>query len=120
MNQQRILKAAPLSTTLSCPPRMREEPFRPVPARPLPTEEPTPFRRRAKERLTVTLPVDLLDRLRNAVSWTPHLTLARLIQESVTQYVDALEEKNGQPFPQRMQELKGGRPRQIRPDSIPV
>ncbi len=83
-----------------------------------PNTVPSKPMRKAKERLTVTLRVDLLERLRNAVFWTPNLTLARLIQEAVTQYVDALEEKNGEPFSRRIHELKGGRPRQIRAETL--
>ena len=70
-----------------------------------------------KQRLTVTLPSGLLDRLRNAVYWTPALTLAGLIDDAVEAKLLELEAQNGEPFPARIEELKGGRPRQIRPAS---
>jgi hypothetical protein len=73
-----------------------------------------------KQRLTVTLPVDLLDRLRNAVYWTPGLTLAGFIEAAVATKLDALEAQNGEPFPSRMEQLKGGRPRQIQPSARAV
>jgi hypothetical protein len=74
-------------------------------------------RRSVKQRLTVTMPANLLDRLRNAVYWTPALTLAGVIQTAVESKLQELENQNGEPFPPRVEELKGGRPRQIRPAS---
>lgn len=72
-------------------------------------------RRAVKQRLTVTMPTNLLDRLRNAVYWTPALTLAGVIQTAVESRLQELENQNGEPFPPRVEELKGGRPRRIRP-----
>lgn len=63
-----------------------------------------------KERLTVHLPVDLIDRIKNAVYWTPGLTLAGLAEEALTAAVEKLERQRGEPFPPRKAELKGGRP----------
>lgn len=63
-----------------------------------------------KERLTVHLPVDLIDRVKNAVYWTPGLTLAGLAEEALTAAVEKLERQRGEPFPPRKAELKGGRP----------
>ena len=74
-------------------------------------------KRPVKQRLTITLPADMLDRLRNAVYWTPYLTLAGFIETAVTAKLDEIEKQNGEPFPTRSQELKGGRPRRIHPAS---
>jgi hypothetical protein len=63
-----------------------------------------------KERLTVHLPADLIDRIKNAVYWTPGLTLAGLAEEALTAAVEKLEQERGEPFPPRKAELKGGRP----------
>lgn len=63
-----------------------------------------------KERLTVHLPVDLIERVKNAVYWTPGLTLARLAEEALAAAVERLERERGEPFPPRKSELKGGRP----------
>ena len=71
---------------------------------------PTPVRTR-KQRVTITLPVALLERLRNAVYWTGHGTLARLISNALEQAVTNMEQTNGQAFPQRLAPLKRGRPR---------
>ena len=64
----------------------------------------------SKERLTVHVPVDLIDRVKNIVYWTPGLTLARLAEEALTKEVEKREQERGEPFPRRAEELKGGRP----------
>ena len=66
--------------------------------------------RLAKERLTVHLPVDLIDRVKNAVYWTPGLTLAGLAEDALRRAVDKLEKDRGEAYPHRRSELKGGRP----------
>ena len=67
--------------------------------------------RSRKQRVTITLPVALLERLRNAVYWTGHGTLARLIADALGDAVAQMEQANGQAFPQRLAPLKRGRPR---------
>jgi len=63
-----------------------------------------------KERLTVHLTAELINRVRNAVYWTPGLTLSTLAEKALERAVNDLEEQRGEPFPQRRGELKGGRP----------
>ncbi len=63
-----------------------------------------------KIRTTFHLPADLVDRLRNAVYWTPGLTLAELAETALRDAVATLEKKRGEPFPRREKELVGGRP----------
>ena len=63
-----------------------------------------------KERLTVHLPLDLINRVKNAVYWTPGLTLAGLAEEAFIDTMKRLERDRGSCFPQRKSELKGGRP----------
>lgn len=63
-----------------------------------------------KERLTIHLSQNLIERLKNAVFWTPGLTLAELGENAFTQLVDELETKHGGAFEPRTGELKGGRP----------
>ena len=74
-----------------------------------------------KQRVTITLPLSLLERLRNAVYWTGHGPLARLICDALDDVVTHMENTNGQPFPQRLAPLKRGRPRtKSRPASVPL
>lgn len=67
-----------------------------------------------KERLTVKLPIEVIERVRNVVYWSPDLTLAALTEMALAAYIDALEAKRGEPFPQRQGELKVGRPLKIK------
>lgn len=62
-------------------------------------------------RVTLNLPVPLLDRLRNTVYWTPGLTLTSLITTAIQESLNQLEQQHGRPFPSRLGELKSGRPR---------
>ena len=63
-----------------------------------------------KQRLTVHIPVPLIERAKNAVFWTPGLTLADLGERALESLVSELEKQNGGPFDVRPHELKGGRP----------
>lgn len=63
-----------------------------------------------KQRITVQISVDVIERVKNAVYWTPGLTLAALAEEALAKAVDELEEKNGETFSKRKDELKTGRP----------
>lgn len=64
----------------------------------------------AKQRMTFHLPVEVMERAKNAVYWTPGLTLTDLAAQALTDAVDRSEKKKGEPFPPRKAELKGGRP----------
>lgn len=85
-------KAAPRKTTRKPPERHQEAP------------------RAGKDRLTVHLPLEVIERAKNAVYWTPGLTLAGLAEGAFVEAVEKLEKKNGGPFKPRTAELKGGRP----------
>jgi hypothetical protein len=74
-----------------------------------------------KQRVTITLPLSLLERLRNAVYWTGHGPLARLISDALDDAVTHMERTNGQAFPQRLAPLKRGRPRKnSHPAAVPL
>ena len=64
-------------------------------------------------RLTVSLPGDLVERLRDAVYWSPDLKLAWLIARSLRASLSDLETSRQGPFPKRMMALRSGRPRLI-------
>lgn len=67
--------------------------------------------RRPRQRLTVFLPLPLIERLRNAVYWTECRPLAQIIADAVDDEVSEMERANGGVFPQRLSALKPGRPR---------
>ena len=62
-------------------------------------------------RLTVNLPSNLVEQMRDAVYWTPGLTLAWMIARSVRASLNELEMVNQGPFPRRTKPLRAGRPR---------
>lgn len=64
-------------------------------------------------RLTVSLPGDLVDRVRNAVYWSPSLKLAWLIAQSLRTSLTEMESLQQGPFPQRKNPLRVGRPRMV-------
>ena len=66
-----------------------------------------------KVRLTVSLPSDLVDRLRDAVYWSPSLTLAWLIAQSIRTSLAEMEVVRQGPFPKRTSALRAGRPRLV-------
>lgn len=63
-----------------------------------------------KQRITIHLSLDLIERVRNAVYWTPGLTIASMTEEALEKALLELEKKRNAPFPQRKEELKTGRP----------
>lgn len=63
-----------------------------------------------KQRITVQISEDVIDRIKNAVYWTPGITLASLSEEAFSKIVDELEKSRGSSFPKRKDELKTGRP----------
>ncbi len=67
------------------------------------------------QRVTVSLPVSLIERLRNAVYWTGDRALASLMAEALDDIVTEMESDNGGAFPQRLSPLKRGRRQGKRP-----
>lgn len=76
-------------------------------------EQPAPQKKRLpakKQRITVQISEDVIERVKNAVYWTPGLTVAQLTEEALAYALDRLEEKNRKPFEKRKSELNPGRP----------
>jgi hypothetical protein len=64
-----------------------------------------------KQRITIHLPIDLIEKIKNVVYWEPGLTLTALAQEAFEKAVQKLEEKRGGLYPDRKDRvLRGGRP----------
>ena len=72
------------------------------------------LKQRSKQRMTITVPAEVLERLRNAVYWTPGMTIAKVVCMALTHKLDTMERVNASPFPKRSGELKPGRPRMAR------
>lgn len=64
----------------------------------------------SKERLTVSISAEVVDRLRNAVYWTEGATIASLVESCIVHTVNAMEEKRGKTFAPRSSPLRVGRP----------
>jgi hypothetical protein len=78
---------------------------------PSPAKEKTEGRRMV--RLTVNLPSHLVEQMRDAVYWTPGLTLAWMIARAVRASLADLETIHQGPFPRRLKPLRAGRPRLV-------
>ena len=77
-----------------------------------------------KQRLTVEISKEVIERAKDSVYWTRGLTLAQLTEEALEKAISDLEkhsiiydDKTGKPlkgkgdsFPKRQEELKSGRP----------
>jgi hypothetical protein len=64
-----------------------------------------------KVRLTVNLPQDLVEQVRDAVFWTPGLTIAWLIARAMRISLADMHSTNRGPFPKRSRPLRAGRPK---------
>lgn len=63
-----------------------------------------------KQRLTVQISHEVIEKVKNAVFWTPGMTLAAFAEDALSKAVERLEKSRGDKFPQRTDELKTGRP----------
>jgi hypothetical protein len=112
------IKNDPFALVVPEPAEARDEPP-PVPA---PTPAPPPVPRsdpHRKERLTVHLTHDLIERGKNAAYWNPRLTIAGIAERGIVGAIAEVEQENGGPYPPREGELKGGRPIGSKPSGTP-
>lgn len=66
--------------------------------------------RQIKQRVTIHIPVNLTERIKNAVYWEPGLTVAGFCEQALLKAIEKLEKEKGQPYPSRKEQLRGGRP----------
>jgi len=66
--------------------------------------------RQIKQRVTIHIPVNLTERIKNAVYWEPGLTVAGFCEQALLKAIEKLEKEKGQPYPSRREQLRGGRP----------
>lgn len=60
--------------------------------------------------LQAYVPEELLNRARDAVYWTPGVTLTSFVVQALEHEITRLEKERGDPFPTRKQQLRVGRP----------
>lgn len=64
-----------------------------------------------KTRVTIHLPVELIDKVKNAVYWEPGLTLTEFAEQALARELKRWEKEWGEEYPKRKDyHLKGGRP----------
>lgn len=65
----------------------------------------------AKQRVTIHLSTDLINKVKDAVYWEPGLTLTAFAEDALQRALEKLEKKRGEKYPERSEHnLKGGRP----------
>ena len=65
---------------------------------------------RKRHKVSAEVDYDVAERVKNAVYWTPGLTMARFIERALEDAIQKLEDERGGRFDQREMELVGGRP----------
>jgi hypothetical protein len=73
-----------------------------------------------KQRVTVSLPTPLIERLRNAVYWTRDRPFVGLVAEAIEDIVTQMEEVNGGAFPQRVPPSSHGDDKERASPSAPL
>ena len=65
---------------------------------------------RRRSKVSAEVDYSVAERVKNAVYWTPGLTMARFIENALEDAIQKLEEEKGERFEAREGELVGGRP----------
>jgi len=65
---------------------------------------------RKRSKVSAEIDYSVAERVKNAVYWTPGLTMARFIESALEDAIQKLEEEKGGRFEAREGELVGGRP----------
>ncbi len=62
-----------------------------------------------KKTISLQLHIDLLERLKNAVYWTPGLSMREVMESGIKYSLEQLEKENDGIFPKRLGEVTVGR-----------
>jgi len=65
---------------------------------------------RKRHKFSAEIDYSVAERVKNAVYWTPGLTMARFIENALEDAIQKLEEERGGRFEARERELVGDRP----------
>jgi hypothetical protein len=65
---------------------------------------------RRRLRLSTEIDAEVLDAAKDAVFWTPGMTLAAFVTEALALQIQRLTDDRGEPFPPRTSALPPGRP----------
>jgi hypothetical protein len=66
--------------------------------------------KRGKQKLTVHLPAELAERVKNAAYWNPRLTIGGIAEQGIKSAIEKHEREHGGKYPPREGALTGGRP----------
>ena len=103
------IAANPLTEYLSAEPKtQKKNTFTAIPVVKKQGEQPE---RALKQRVTIHISVELIDRVKNAVFWEPGLTLTEFAERAFDRELKKWEKEWGEEYPRRNDyRLKGGRP----------
>lgn len=65
---------------------------------------------RRRLRLSTEIDAEVLDAAKDAVFWTPGMTLASFVTEALSRQIQQLTDDRGEPYPPRTSALPPGRP----------
>lgn len=65
---------------------------------------------RKRHKVSAEVDYNVAERVKNAVYWTPGLTMAKFIERALEDAIQKLEDERGGRFDAREMELVGGRP----------
>ncbi len=81
-----------------------------VAVKPEPPRQPPKPKAPKRQKATVNVRLDLMERVKNTAYWVPGLTVTAIVEMGLIHALELIEKKNGGAYPTRDQELVGGRP----------
>lgn len=62
-----------------------------------------------KKNITISIDIEVIEKAKDAVYWTPQASLSDFFQQGILTYIKLLEEQHGKTFETRQGNLKHGR-----------